>query len=263
MCTIELSREEWLNELGDPLTFEDWCGEQGRDADVPGVIGSKTGRYRLEPVSGSWPVLNEDLKGIHRPRNNPMVVPIYPNTCDGADEECKNTFCRKRCFYRQQRWERLQNGEFHRKSLTNIQCESDAQCGAEEAVVNKEYGPFACVWGMCQNEAGVKPLYLHKEPISFDYAVELVGYFTFVDNGCRYFAVHNFEFKEGRADCNMWVDTPVNFVEDDNQPEMTINELDFESEVFQNSEFLETTVSPDRQTAQTTTTETTTTTTTA
>ena len=182
-----------------------------------------------------------------------MVVPIYPDTCNEADEECKINFCRKRCFYRQQRWERLQNGEFHKKSLATRRCKSDDQCTTEEVVQYAEYGPFSCRVGWCRSETGVMPRYLKSEPVSFDHAAETIDkHFTWVEYGCRYFAVHNFESKEGRADCNMWVDTPLNFVEDDNQPEMTINELDFESEVFQNSEFLETTVSPDRQTAQST-----------
>merc|ERR1712115_78350 len=76
-----------------------------------------------------------------------------------------------------------------------------------------------------------------------DYIVENAIDWRHVDNGCGYFAVQNleettaFNFEKhfgGRAHCLMWADTPVNFVEDNSEAELTIHK--YESQCFQNHE---------------------------
>ena len=274
MCTIELSREGWLNDLGKPLTFEEWCGEYVCDADDEenkGVIGLKTGQYQLEPISGSWPHLDDEK---YHKRRNPVVLPIDIKQCAVHDEysskeenmtkeqmfevseQCKVNYCRRRCFFRQQRWEQLKNGEFHSKNWVTRRCNSDAQCNFEDESPSEWTN--TCKNGWCENELGVLAEFWRREPMSYDYVVYNAEDWTHVDNGCRYFAVHNlekttaFNFQThygGRAHCFMWVDTPVNFVEDDNQPELTI--YTFESECFQNRESVETTMTTTALTSST------------
>ena len=173
-----------------------------------------------------------------------------------VSEQCKVNYCRRRCFFRQQRWEQLKNGEFHSKNWVTRRCNSDAQCNFEDESPSEWTN--TCKNGWCVNELGVLAEFWRREPMSYDYVVYNAEDWTHVDNGCRYFAVHNlekttaFNFQThygGRAHCLMWVDTPVNFVEDDNQPELTI--YTFESECFQNRESVETTMTTTALTSST------------
>ena len=270
VCTIELSRDGWQNDNGIPLTFEEWCAGYVCDADDEenkGVIGSKTGKYRLEPVSGKWPNLDDDAFNLRR---NPIKLPIDINRCAVHDEysskeqkltkdemfemseQCKVNYCRRRCFYRQQRWERLENDEFHWKSWAPRRCKSDVECNFEDEDPSDWLN--TCNSGWCHTEFSTPefPAYAEfwtLEPMSKDEIMENAVEWRHLDNGCRYFAVHNleemtaFNFEKhygARAHCLLWADTPVNFVEDDSEPELTI--YTFESQCFQNRESVEATM---------------------
>lgn len=251
------------------MGFEEWCGYHActdDDATNMGVIKQWTDQHRIEPESGDWPSLNED-----EPRHWPIRVPFQLNMCAihnnfsagqgltqeqmvEQNEKCIVDTCRQKCWYRQQRWEKLRDGEMALKSLTFYKgeldrstdlastepcfncfdCESDADCnlnGADPA----DYDNWCRPSKMCKYPAN----FIRLNPISLQDVIDEaplgrgMGYGYRLDHGCGHFAVElledpqsfNFVKHTGtRAYCKMWPDVPVTYVKDAGEPEVTYYE---------------------------------------
>ena len=253
------------------MGFEEWCGYHActdDDATNMGVIKQWTDQHRIEPESGEWPSLSEDL--TIGPRHWPIRVPFQLNMCaihnkfsagNGLtqaqmvekNEKCIVDTCRQKCWYRQQRWEKLRDGEMATKKLIFykgelnpangqaatepcddcVDCESDADCNWNDADP-ADYDNWCQPSKMCKFQASFFRLY----PVSLQDVIDVLplgrdefGYR--LDHGCGHFAVElledpqsfNFVKHTGtRAYCKMWPDVPVTYVKDAGEPEVTYYE---------------------------------------
>jgi len=273
-CTIELTRAGWDSEanVGEQMAFNEWCNYHtcdDEDASNMGVIKQWTAAHKIKPAAGDWPSLNED-----NPRHWPIRIPFGILTCavhndfsasQGMSQddmvelnhECIVDTCRQKCWYRQQRWEKLRDGVAQMKSMVYYlglddsaneclnhnncaHCETDADCNpaflpADEhdnlCVPGAQGGPWEGT-KVCQ----VGDYWIRQNPVSLADVIDnhRPGDFGYqLDHGCGHFSVElledpvsfNFVKHTGtRAYCKMWPDVPVTYEEDAGEPVVTYYE---------------------------------------